>query len=178
MSSILQSFSFSKRQLVLPDGPAWENLIVESGPDTLDRLRTLLQIAFHLQDDHQCWSAHEIPRRTLRWRVNPKHLRRVGVRIVLCTQDSFRVLPVVLFAARRASKAPQFLPDIGAVTVHHLDPTAVILKKISVTEWHNVRQCDPSLPFNSCDDPPQVIRALVRHLLHGALALNVPCLAW
>ena len=73
----------------------------------------------------------------------------------------------------RIKSSTFFFWDIGAVTVHHLDPTAVIFKKISVTEWHNVRQCDPSLPFNSRDDRLQVICALLRHLLHGALALNV-----
>ena len=39
--------------------------------------------------------------------------------------------------------------------------------------WAHVRQCDPSLRFNWRDDQPQVVRALLRDLLHDALALIV-----
>ena len=40
-----------------------------------------------------------------------------------------------------------------------------------VTARTHVRQCNPSLPFGWCDDPPQGIRALVQDLLNNALPL-------
>ena len=52
-------------------------------------------------------------------------------------------------------------------------PPDVISKRVSVAVWAHVRQCDPSLPFNWRDDPPQEIRALLLDLLHEALELII-----
>ena len=37
----------------------------------------------------------------------------------------------------------------------------------------HVRHCDPSLPSNWHDDPPQTVRALLQNLLHNALSMIV-----
>ena len=55
-------------------------------------------------------SAPEIPARTLRRSVGPKHLRLAGVRPDLRDQDCVRIPPVVLAAARRAPPVARFLP--------------------------------------------------------------------
>ena len=58
---------------------------------------------------------------TLRSRVSSNHLRLSGIRTVLLCQDSVRVAPVVLTAARRAPPVALFLPVVLLVTVPQRD---------------------------------------------------------
>ena len=52
-------------------------------------------------------------------------------------------------------------------------PPDAVFKLKSMAVWAHVRHCNSSLPCNLCDAPPQEVRALLRDLLHGALALIV-----
>ena len=87
--------------------------------------------------------------------MSPKHLRFTWSRIVLNNQDTVQTLQVVLSIARRASPAALSLLLPTALIVLHRDPPDVIFKRISMTVWTYVRQCDPSLSFSKSVDPSQ-----------------------
>ena len=75
---------------------------------------------------------------------------------------------MVLAAARPSPPIAQFLP------VPRVKPTRCNLHaERGGNEGTHVRQCDPSLPSNWRDDPPQEVRALLQNLLHDALSLVV-----
>ena len=74
----------------------------------------------------------------------------------LSDQDSIRIHPVVL-AAARCTPPISIYPSIG-------------------NKWQcgaHVRQCERSLSFHWHDDPPQQVRALLHNLLYNAPALVV-----
>ena len=74
--------------------------------------------------------------------------------------------PIVLATTCRTPPAALLLP------VLLMRPTSVI----SVTMRTHVRQCDPSLPLDWNDDPPQEVRALLQDHLRNGLSILVSLL--
>ena len=70
--------------------------------------------------------------RTLGRRAGPAHLRLAGVRTVLYNQDSVRVFPVVVAAARRTPAVTLCFPTLAAVALPHRDAPDVIFNRVPV----------------------------------------------